>query len=49
VPELASRRVREFLRLTRIHGLPFVGQWLRCRWAARVGASAARPSWIPKL
>jgi hypothetical protein len=49
VPELASRQVREFLRLTRIHGLPFIGQWLRCRWAARIGASSARPSWIPKL
>ena len=31
VPELASRRVRDFLRLTSIHGLPFIGQWLRRR------------------
>jgi hypothetical protein len=49
VPELASRRVRDFLRLTSIHGLPFIGQWLRRRWAERVGASLIRPSWIPKL
>ena len=49
VLELTSRRVRDFLRLTSVHGLPFIGRWLRHRWAERVGALPARPSWIPKL
>lgn len=49
VPELSSRRVRAALRLTRIHSLPFIGKWLRRRWAESIGASFTRPSWIPKI
>jgi len=49
VPQLASRRVRGVLRLTRIHRLPFIGERLRRRWAKSVGVSPTRPSWLPEL
>lgn len=49
VPQIRSRRVRDALRLTPIHRLPFIGRWLRRRWAQRVGASPNPPAWIPKL
>jgi hypothetical protein len=49
VPQLALRRVRAALKLTRIHYLPFFGQRLRRRWAESVGASLTRPAWIPRL
>lgn len=49
VPQIHSRRVRDALRLTRIHGLPFIGRRLRRRWAARVGALPEQPAWIPNI
>lgn len=49
VPQVASRRIRDALRLTRVHALPFIGNWLRRRWARRVGASLGQPAWIPKM
>ena len=49
VPAIASRRVREALPVSGAYASPFIGWWLRRRWAARAGALASRPSWIPAL
>ena len=49
VPELATRRVRDALRLTRCHRFPFIGSRIRHRWAQTRSASVARPSWMPLI
>ena len=45
VPELTLRRVRDLLRLSRVHSLPIIGLHLLRRWAESVGASHIRPCW----
>jgi hypothetical protein len=49
VPQIVSRQIRNTLRLTQVHKLPFIGPCLRRRWARKVGASLDHPAWIPKL
>jgi hypothetical protein len=49
VPTVADRRVRQALRVSGVFASPVIGWWLRQRRAARAGAMAGRPSWIPSL
>jgi len=49
VPAVASRKVREALRVSGAYASPFFGWWLRRRRAGRAGALPGRPSWIPAI
>ena len=49
VPKVADRKVRHTLRVSGVYASLFIGWWLRRRWAAKVGASPARASWIPAI
>ena len=49
VPTVADRSVRQALQVSGFYASPVIGWWLRQRRAARAGAMASGPSWIPSL
>jgi hypothetical protein len=49
VPQVHGHSVTHCLRLRRQHFWPFIGRWLRHRWAQSVGVLPKHPDWRPRI
>jgi hypothetical protein len=49
VSQVQGHSISHWMRHRRYHDWPFIGPWLRHRWARSIGVEPRHPDWRPKI